>query len=48
MIQSSDFDMIIVNADGEKNQIIFEYPNIQPNNAILGRAEFLRRCYYRK
>ena len=27
--------MIIENADGEKNQIIFEYPNIQPNNAIL-------------
>lgn len=31
----SPFDMIIENADGEKNQIIFEYPNIQPNNAIL-------------
>lgn len=31
----SDFDMIIENADGQKNQIIFEYPNIQPNNAIL-------------
>jgi predicted dehydrogenase len=31
----SDFDMIIENADGEKNQILFEYPNIQPNNAIL-------------
>lgn len=29
------FDMIIENADGEKNQIIFEYPDIQPNNAIL-------------
>lgn len=29
------FDMIIENADGEKNQILFEYPNIQPNNAIL-------------
>ena len=23
------------NADGEKSQILFEYPNIQPNNAIL-------------
>lgn len=31
----SEFDMIIQNAEGEKNQIIFEYPNIQPNNAIL-------------
>lgn len=31
----SDYDMIIENADGEKNQILFEYPNIQPNNAIL-------------
>ncbi|WKS94446.1 Gfo/Idh/MocA family protein [Riemerella columbina] len=31
----SDFDMIIENAEGEKSQIIFEYPNIQPNNAIL-------------
>jgi len=29
------FDMIIENAEGEKNQIVFEYPNIQPNNAIL-------------
>lgn len=35
----SDFDMIIENADGEKNQIIFEYPNIQPNNAILDELE---------
>ncbi len=31
----SPFDMIIENAEGEKNQILFEYPNIQPNNAIL-------------
>ncbi|UOE37383.1 Gfo/Idh/MocA family protein [Chryseobacterium oryzae] len=29
------FDMIIENSEGEKNQILFEYPNIQPNNAIL-------------
>jgi len=29
------FDMIIENAEGEKNQILFEYPNIQANNAIL-------------
>ena len=35
----SDFDMIITNAEGEKNQIIFEYPNIQPNNAILDELE---------
>jgi predicted dehydrogenase len=31
----SPFDMIIENSAGEKNQILFEYPNIQPNNAIL-------------
>ncbi|WP_052910555.1 Gfo/Idh/MocA family protein [Riemerella anatipestifer] len=35
----SDFDMIIENAEGEKSQIIFEYPNIQPNNAILDELE---------
>lgn len=35
----SDFDIIIENAEGEKNQIIFEYPNIQPNNAILNELE---------
>lgn len=33
--ESTPFDMIIENAEGEKNQILFEYPNIQPNNAIL-------------
>lgn len=33
--QPSDFDMIIENAEGERSQILFEYPNIQPNNAIL-------------
>ena len=33
------FDMIIENAEGEKNQILFEYPNIQPNNAILDELE---------
>lgn len=33
--EPTPFDMIIENADGEKNQIIFEYPDIQPNNAIL-------------
>lgn len=31
----SPFDMIIENSDGEKNQILFEYPDIHPNNAIL-------------
>lgn len=35
----SDFDMIIQNAEGEKNQIVFEYPNIQANNAILEELE---------
>ncbi|MGZ5210860.1 MAG: Gfo/Idh/MocA family protein [Kaistella sp.] len=35
----TDFDMIIENAEGEKNQIIFEYPNIQSNNAILDELE---------
>ena len=35
----SDFDMIIENAEGEKNQIIFEYPNVQSNNAILDELE---------
>lgn len=35
----SDFDMIIENAEGEKNQIIFEYPKIQANNAILDELE---------
>ncbi len=35
----SAFDMIIENAEGEKNQILFEYPNIQPNNAILDELE---------
>ena len=33
--QSSPFDMIIENAEGEKNQIVFEYPQIESNNAIL-------------
>ncbi len=31
----SDFDMIIENSEGEKNQIFFEYPKIESNNAIL-------------
>lgn len=33
--EPSPFDMIIENSEGEKNQIIFEYPDIQSNNAIL-------------
>lgn len=33
--EPTPFDMIIENADGEKNQILFEYPDIQQNNAIL-------------
>lgn len=43
----SDFDMIIENAEGDKNQIVFEYPNIQPNNAILMNWK-LRSGYRRK
>lgn len=35
----SDFDMIIENADGEKKKILFEYPEIKPNNAILDELE---------
>lgn len=34
----SDFDMIIQNAR-RRSQILFEYPNIQPNNAILDELE---------
>jgi predicted dehydrogenase len=37
--EPNPFDMIIVNAEGEKNQIIFEYPKIEPNNAILDELE---------
>lgn len=33
--EPSDFDMILQNAEGEKKQIYFEYPEIVPNNAIL-------------
>ncbi len=35
----TDFDMIIENAEGERNQILFEYPKIQANNAILDELE---------
>lgn len=34
-----DFDMILQNAEGEKKQIYFENPDIQPNNAILQELE---------
>ncbi|MCB9203305.1 MAG: Gfo/Idh/MocA family oxidoreductase [Flavobacteriales bacterium] len=33
------FDMIIENAEGEKKQITFEYPDVEPNNAILDELE---------
>lgn len=33
--EPSDFDMILQNAEGEKKQIYFEYPEVVPNNAIL-------------
>lgn len=29
------YDMIIENAEGEQKQIVFEYPSVEPNNAIL-------------
>ena len=34
-----DFDMILQNAEGERRQIYFEYPEIQPSNAILDELE---------
>ena len=30
-----DFDMILQNAEGEKKQIYFDNPSVEPNNAIL-------------
>jgi predicted dehydrogenase len=30
-----DFDMILQNAEGEKKQIYFDNPTVEPNNAIL-------------
>lgn len=33
------FDMILQNAEGEKKQIYFENPKIEPNNAILDELE---------
>jgi predicted dehydrogenase len=35
------FDMIIENAEGEKKQILFQYPDIESNNAILDELESL-------
>lgn len=35
------FDMIIENAEGEKKQIIFQYPEIESNNSILDELESL-------
>jgi predicted dehydrogenase len=35
------FDMIIENAEGVKKQILFQYPDVEPNNAILDELESL-------
>ncbi|MHA6727841.1 Gfo/Idh/MocA family protein [Chryseobacterium sp. A301] len=40
----SDFDMIIESSEGEKNQILFEYPAIEPNNAILDELNAFARA----
>lgn len=37
------FDMILENSKGEKNQIVFEYPDIHPNNAILDELNSFAR-----
>ena len=37
--QPGDFDMILQNAEGERRQIYFEYPEIHNNNAILDELE---------
>lgn len=37
--KTSDFDMIIENAQGEKKQIFFKYPEIPQSNAILNELE---------
>ncbi len=34
-----DFDMILQNAEGEKKQIYFANPEVEPNNAILDELE---------
>ena len=35
----SDFDMVLQNAEGERRQIYFEYPEVLSNNAILDELE---------
>ena len=35
----SEFDMILQNNEGERKQIYFEYPEVQPTNAILEELE---------
>ena len=37
--QPGDFDMVLQNAEGNKKQIYFENPEINPNNAILDELE---------
>lgn len=37
--EPGDFDMILQNAEGEKKQIYFENPEVNPNNAILDELE---------
>lgn len=44
----SDFDMIIENSAGKKSQILFEYPDIQPNNAILDELNAFARAICQK
>ncbi len=39
--EAQPFDMIIENAEGEKKQILFQYPEIESNNAILDELESL-------
>lgn len=37
--QPGDFDMILQNAEGERKQIYFNNPSVEPNNAILDELE---------
>ncbi|MEM8928943.1 MAG: Gfo/Idh/MocA family oxidoreductase [Bacteroidota bacterium] len=37
--EPGDFDMVLQNAEGERKQIYFENPEIEPNNAILDELE---------
>ncbi len=39
--ETQPFDMIIENAEGERKQILFQYPEIKNNNAILDELESL-------